>query len=149
MSVDVRTEPVRRASSKPSSPKYEGAFIGDTLVPLARSVGNPGALVMLLAAATVTVRLVLPWTPATLLLGLALVPAAPRLGLSSWVVGFVILITANAWLHPRQSNYCRLVRDATQGELFNERQAFFAGAAFTALTLSPLRSGPTWTRQHT
>ena len=110
-------------------------WISDALVPLERSAGGPGGLIMLLAGAVVVFRLVLPWIPATLLLSLALVPAAPRLGFSPWVAGFVILVTANAWLHPRQSDYCRLVREATQGEMFTERQAFFAGVALTTLTL--------------
>jgi di/tricarboxylate transporter/CRP-like cAMP-binding protein len=120
-------------------------WIGDALVPLARSAGGPAALVLPLAAAVVIFRLVLPWIPATLLLSLALVPAAPRLGLSPWVAGFVVLVTANAWLHPRQSDYCRLVRDATQGEMFSERQALFAGASLTLLTLLALAlSLPYW-----
>jgi len=120
-------------------------WIGDALVPLAQSAGGPGALVMLLAAAVVVFRLVLPWIPATLLLSLALVPAAPRLGLSPWVAGFVVLVAANTWLHPRQSDYCRLVRDATRGEMFTERQATIAGVALTALTLLGLAlSVPYW-----
>jgi hypothetical protein len=120
-------------------------WIGDELIPLARLAGGPGPLVLALAAAVVLARLVLPWIPATLLLSLALVPAAPRLGLSPWMAGFVVLVTANAWLHPRQSDYCRLVREATQGELFTERQAFAAGVALTALTLLALAlSLPYW-----
>jgi di/tricarboxylate transporter len=120
-------------------------WVGDALVPLARSVGGPGPLVMLLAAMVAFLRLVLPWIPATLLLSLALVPVAPRLGLSPWVAGFVVLVTANAWLHPRQSDYCRLVRDTTQGELFTDRQATIAGVALTALTLLALAlSLPYW-----
>jgi len=55
------------------------------------------------------------------------------------------LVTVNAWLHPRQSDYCRLVRDATQGEAFTERQATVAGAVLTALTLLGLAvSVPYW-----
>jgi di/tricarboxylate transporter len=120
-------------------------WIGDALVPLAQSVGSPGALIMLLAAAVVAFRLVVPWIPATLLLSLALVPVAPRVGLSPWVVGFVILVAANAWLHPRQSDYCRLVREATLGEMYTERQAAMAGAVLTVLTLLGLAlSIPYW-----
>lgn len=120
-------------------------WIGDHLVPLARSVGGPGTIIMLLAVAITVSRLLLPWIPATLLLSLALVPAAPRFGLSPWVAGFVVLVTANTWLHPRQSDYCRLVRQATQGEMFTDRQATIAGAAFTAITLLALAlSAPYW-----
>ena len=102
-------------------------------------------LIMLLAAAVVVLRLVLPWIPATLLLSLALVPAAPRIGLSPWVAGFVVLVAANAWLHPRQCDYCRLVRETTQGKMFTEPQALIAGAVLTALTLLGLAlSIPYW-----
>jgi len=120
-------------------------WIGAALIPLARSAGGPDHVVVLLAATIIVLRLVLPWIPATLLLSLALVPAAPGLGLSPWVAGFVVLVAANAWLHPRQSDYCRLVREATQGEAFTERQAFIAGAAFSGLTLLAIAlSLPYW-----
>ncbi|HET9001808.1 MAG TPA: SLC13 family permease [bacterium] len=120
-------------------------WIANLLVPLVRSVGSPAALVMLLALAIVAARLALPWIPATLLLSLALVPAAPRLGLAPWIAGFVVLVTANAWLNPRQSDYCRLVRDATEGEMFTERHARLAGVGLTVLTLLALAvSLPYW-----
>jgi DASS family divalent anion:Na+ symporter len=120
-------------------------WIGAALIPAARSVPGPGLLVVLLGAAIMLLRLVLPWIPATLLLSLALVPSAVALGLSPWVVGFVVLVAANAWLLPRQSDYCRLVREATHGELFTERQAFVAGAALSGLTLLAIAlSLPYW-----
>ncbi len=71
-------------------------WIADSRVPLARAVGDRGAFIVLLAVLVVACRLVLPWIPATLLLSLALVPAAARLGLSPWVVGFVVLVAAAA-----------------------------------------------------
>ncbi len=121
------------------------AWIADSLVPLARSVGHPAALVLLLSLFVFACRLVVPWIPATLLLSLALVPAAPRLGLSPWVVGFVVLVSANTWLHPSQSDFYRVMRDATEGELFTERQGLLAGAAMTAVTLLALAvSIPYW-----
>jgi len=79
-------------------------------------------------------RLLMPWIPATLLLSLALVPAAPRLGLNAWVVGFVVLVAANAWLHPSLSDYCRVTRDAAGEELFGQRQALVAGIVITVCT---------------
>lgn len=120
-------------------------WIGDALVPLARFAGSSGLLVVLLGALVVACRLVLPWIPATLLLSVALVPAAPRLGVSSWVVGFVVLMAANTWLHPRQSDYCRIARGATRGEMFTERAALMVGAGLTVLTLMGLAlSVPYW-----
>jgi di/tricarboxylate transporter len=94
----------------------------------------PATLVVLIAVCVTVVRLFVPWIPATLLLSLALVPAAPRLGLSPWVVGFVVLVAANAWLPSSQSDYCRVARD-TAGELFTPRHALIVGVALTALTL--------------
>ena len=110
-------------------------WIGDALVPLARVVQNPSVLTLLLGAFIVVCRLVLPWIPATLLLSLALVPAAPRLGLSPWIVGFVILMASNTWLHPHQSDYYRVARDVTRGEMFNERDGLIVGVGLTVLTL--------------
>ncbi len=120
-------------------------WIGDMLVPLTHSVRNPGALIMLLGVFVVVCRLALPWIPATLLLSLALVPAAPRLGLSPWVVGFVVLMVANTWLHPRQSDYYRMTRDATRGQMFTDRHGLIVGCGLTVLTLAGLAvSLPYW-----
>ena len=124
-------------------------WIAGDLMPVARAVGHPSALIMLLALFVVVCRVVLPWIPATLLLSLVFVPAAPRLGLSPWVVGFVILMAANTWLHPRQSDYCRLMRDATRGEMFTERDGAMVGAGLTALTLLGIAASiPYWRALH-
>ena len=87
----------------------------------------------------------LPWIPATLLLSLALVPAAPRLGVSPWVVGFVVLMAANTWRHPRQSDYYRIARGLTRGEMFTERHGLVIGLGLTVSTLIGLAlSVPYW-----
>jgi di/tricarboxylate transporter len=104
---------------------------------LVATIGNgwhPPALIFLLAGFVVLCRLVIPWIPATLLLSLALVPAAPSVGLSPWVTGFIVIVTANTWLHPNQSDYCRVARDIGGSQLFDQRQAFAAGAVMTLLT---------------
>lgn len=120
-------------------------WIGETLLALSSAVGDPGALVVLLAAFVVAVRVVVPWIPCTLLLSLALVPAAPQLGLSPWVVGFVVLVAANTWLHPSQSDFCRLAREVTNGELFTERQGLAAGLGITLVTLAAIAASvPYW-----
>jgi len=106
---------------------------------------DAGPVVLLLAALVVLCRLVIPWIPATLLLSLALVPMAFDLGLHSWVVGFVVLVTANAWLLPAQSDYCRVARDPSGTAAFDPRQALIVGAAMTVLTLVGLAvSIPYW-----
>jgi DASS family divalent anion:Na+ symporter len=119
-------------------------WIADSLVPLAQAA-SPGKLVMLVSLFVVACRLVLPWIPATLLLSLALVPAGPQLGLSPWVVGFVVLISANTWLHPNQGELCRLTRDATGGEMCSDRHGIIMGAAITVLTLLAIAASvPYW-----
>ena len=106
---------------------------------------HPAGLILLLTAFVFACRLLMPWIPATLLLSLALVPAAPRLGLSAWVVGFVVLVAANAWIHPSLSDYCRVTRDAAGEDLFGQRQAMLAGIVITVLTVIGLTvSIPYW-----
>ncbi len=120
-------------------------WIAQELVPLGRVVGDPGLLVVLLGVFVVACRLVLPWIPATLLLSLALVPAAPQLGLSPWVFGFVVLVAANTWLHPSQSDFYRLTREATGGEMFTDRHGLVAGVAMTVVTLAAIAASvPFW-----
>ncbi len=120
-------------------------WIADNLVPLAQTIGHPAALVIVLSLVVVGFRLVVPWIPATLLLSLARVPAAPRLGLSPWVVGFIVLMAGNTWLHPSQSDFCRLTRDASGEALFTQRQALTAAVAMTAVTLLALAATiPVW-----
>ena len=120
-------------------------WIGDALVPLAHAARSAGVLIVLLGAFVVACRLVLMWIPATLLLSLALVPAAPRLGVSPWVVGFVVLMAANTWLHPRQSDYYRIARGLTRGEMFTERHGLVIGLGLTVSTLIGLAlSMPYW-----
>jgi anion transporter len=120
-------------------------WIGDSLIPLARAVGSPGTLVMLLGLVVYACRLVLPWVPATLLLGLVLVPVAPRLGLSPWVVGFVVLTTANTWLLPGQSDIYRLTRSMTEGEMFTDRHGVLLGVAMSLITLAAIAASvPYW-----
>jgi di/tricarboxylate transporter len=120
-------------------------WIGDSLIPLVQAIGSPGALVMLLGLVVYTCRLVLPWIPATLLLSLVLVPVAPRLGLSPWVVGFVVLTTANTWLLPNQSDIYRLTRSITEGEMFTDRHGVLLGVAMSLSTLAAIAASvPYW-----
>jgi hypothetical protein len=121
------------------------AWIGMRLVPLAQRVGDPAALVLLLGVFVILCRVVLPWVPATLILSLALVPAAGQVGLSPWVVGFVVLLVANTWLHPNQSDFHRLLRDATGAKLLSERDALRAGIGLTAIALVAVAASiPYW-----
>lgn len=120
-------------------------WIADVLIPLAHSVGGPAAVVMLLGLVIAISRLVLPRVPANFLFSLALVPLAPRLGLSPWLAGFVVLTVGNAWLLPNPSDFYSLTRDATQGEMFTDRQGAVMGGVLTLLTLVAIAvSLPYW-----
>jgi len=76
--------------------------------------------------------------PASFILLITLVPAAPRLGLSAWVVGFVCSVAALTWILPRQYEVLRMFRQLTEGELFSDRQAIVVGAAITGVALLAL-----------
>ena len=83
--------------------------------------------------------------PTGFLLIVTLVPAASQLGLSGWVVGFVSSVVAFTWLSPRQYEVLRMVREATDGELFSDRQAMLVGAAMTFFALVAIAvSIPYW-----
>jgi di/tricarboxylate transporter len=111
-------------------------WVAERLIPLSRAVGSAGGIVILLAFFVIGIRVVLPRQPATLLLSLAVVPAAPRLGLQPWVAGFVVLLMANTWLHPSQHDWYRLTKDATAGEMFTDRHGIILGIAATIVTLA-------------
>ncbi len=111
-------------------------WVAGRLIPLTRAVGSAGGVVILLAVFVIAARLLLPRQPATLLLSLAVVPAAPQLGLQPWVAGFVVLLVANTWLHPSQHDWYRLTKEATGGEMFTDRHGVILGVAATVVTLA-------------
>ncbi|HEV8338567.1 MAG TPA: SLC13 family permease [bacterium] len=111
-------------------------WVAERLIPLSRAVGSAGGVVIILSLFVIAARLVLPRQPATLLLSLALVPVAPRIGLQPWVAGFVVLLMANTWLHPSQYDWYRLTKEATGDEMFTDRHGIILGIAATAVTLA-------------
>lgn len=120
-------------------------WIAAQLLPLAQAVASPGLVLLALAAMVMASRLLVPWIPATLLWAAALVPVATQLGLSPWSVGFVVLVAANTWIVPGQSDFCRMMRELSDGELFTGRQALIAGTGLTAATTIALAlSLPFW-----
>ncbi len=120
-------------------------WTGDELVRVTGGIDDAGVLLLIVAVVVVLGRLVLPWIPATLLFSLALVPAAPRVGLEPWVVGFVVLVAANTWLLPRQSELYRIAREGTKDELFSDRQGLAIGAAMTGIVLVAIAASvPYW-----
>jgi DASS family divalent anion:Na+ symporter len=121
------------------------SWLGGFVTAASRWLPTPGLIVLGLALCVVVTRLVLPWIPATLLLSVTLVPAAPHFGVASWVVGFVVLVGAITWLVPNQSDFCRLMTAATNGDLFTTRHGTLVGAAMTAVTVTAIGlSIPYW-----
>lgn len=87
----------------------------------------------------------LPRVPANFLLSLALIPASPQLGLSPWLVGFIVLTVGNTWLLPGLSDFYILIRDATRGEMFTDRDGFYVGVVLTVLVLIAITASvPYW-----
>jgi len=120
-------------------------WIAGLITHLTGSTRNPVLAIATVAMLGVGLRLVLPMVPAGFLLIVTLVPAAPQLGLSGWVVGFVCSVIAFTWLLPRQYEVLRMVREATDGELFTERQAVPVGVAMTFVALAAIAvSIPYW-----
>lgn len=120
-------------------------WIGGTLLAGAARIADPGLIVMALALVTMAARVVLPSRPTMLLFALVAMPAAPALGISPWVAGFVVLLAANVWVLPAQGLEYLIARDATRGEAFTDRQGMAMGAALVAVRLLALAvSVPYW-----
>jgi di/tricarboxylate transporter/CRP-like cAMP-binding protein len=120
-------------------------WVAQGVSPLVHLAGHPAARVALLGAFVAACRLVLPRVPANFLLSLALIPAAPQLRLSPWLVGFIVLTVGNTWLLPSLSDFYILLRDATRGELFTDRDGLYVGIVLTVLVLVALMATvPYW-----
>jgi len=120
-------------------------WISDLLLNATAAVRSPGLLVIALAVLVMMSRIVLPSRPAMVLLSLALVPAAPALGISPWVAGFVVLVASNVWVLPYQGLEYLIARDATGGEAFDDRQGTRVGAALTVVRLVAIALAvPVW-----
>src|SRR5688500_351585 len=120
-------------------------WISSLLLNATGAVDSPGLLVIVFAVLVMLSRIVLPSRPAMVLLSLALVPAAPALGISPWVLGFVVLAASNVWVLPYQGLEYLIARDATQGEAFDDRQGTQVGAALTLVRLLAIVAAvPVW-----
>lgn len=120
-------------------------WIARGLVERTAALGDPGLILIALAAATILVRAVLPSRPTMLLLALAVVPTAPQLGISGWLAGLVVLLAANVWVLPYQGLEYLIAREATGGQAFDDRQGTRFGAALTAVRFAAIAlSVPIW-----
>lgn len=120
-------------------------WVADGILALSRGMNSPGLLVVLIGVFVAVCRLGLPRIPAQFLLSLALVPAAPALGISPWLVGFVVLVVAHTWILPNQGLELLITREVTRGEAFTDRQGMTIGVALTVVRLLAIAASiPFW-----
>ena len=110
-----------------------------------RGSTNSAVVVVAMTLFVVGVRLFLPRVPAQLLLSLAFVRAAPALGISPWVAGYIVLMVAYTWIIPGQGLEYLITRELTKGEAFTDRQGVRIGVALTVIrVLAIAASIPFW-----
>ena len=120
-------------------------WIAAGLVERTAGLGDPGLVLIAIAAATILLRFVLPSRPTMLLLALAVVPAAPQLGISPWLAGVTVLLSANTWILPYQGLEYLIAREATGGQAFDDRQGTRIGAALTLVRFAAIAASvPAW-----
>jgi DASS family divalent anion:Na+ symporter len=120
-------------------------WIAAGLVERTAGLGDPGLVLIAIAAGTILLRFILPSRPTMLLLALAVVPAAPHLGISPWLAGVTVLLCANTWILPYQGLEYLIAREATGGEAFDDTQGTRIGAALTAVRFGAIAlSVPVW-----
>ena len=120
-------------------------WVAAGLVERTAGLGDPGLVLIAISAATILVRFVLPSRPTMLLLALAVVPAAPQLGISPWLAGVTVLLSANIWILPYQGLEYLIAREATGGQAFDDRQGTRIGAALTVVRFAAIAgSVPVW-----
>jgi divalent anion:Na+ symporter, DASS family len=120
-------------------------WVAAGLVERTAGLGDPGVVLVAIAGATILLRFVLPSRPTMLLLALAVVPAAPQLGISPWLAGLVVLLAANVWILPYQGLEYLVAREATAGEAFDDRQGTRIGLALTAVRFAAIAASvPAW-----
>lgn len=120
-------------------------WLSAALAPVVAGAPHPGVLVVGLAAVVVLMRFVLPSRPTILLMALVSMPAAPTLGISPWVAGFVVLSAANVWVFPYMGLEYLVLRDATRGEAFTDGQGMRIGLALLLIRLLVIAASvPYW-----
>jgi len=121
--------------------------VAATTVDRVFGAAQPGPLVFVLAVAGVSllVRLVLDQDLTVVLVGVTLLPVAPRIGVDPWIVVIALLATSVAWFLPAQTLSYLVAQSASEGRLFSHAQAQRFALAYTALTLLGLAlSVPYW-----
>jgi hypothetical protein len=114
--------------------------VAATIVDRMLGDAQPGPLAFVLAVAGVSllVRLVLDQDLTVVLVGVTLLPVAPRVGVEPWLVVIALLATSVAWFLPSQTPSYLVAQSASEGRLFSHAQAQRFAFAYTALTLLAL-----------
>ena len=106
---------------------------------------SPLMLVLVVAGVSLLIRLVLDQDLTVVLVGVTLLPVAPRIGVEPWVVVIALLSMSVAWFLPAQTPSYLVAQSASEGRLFSHAQAQRFAFAYTALTLLGLvLSIPYW-----
>jgi CRP-like cAMP-binding protein/di/tricarboxylate transporter len=108
---------------------------------------QPGPLLFVLAVAGICllIRLALDQDLTVVLVGVTLVPVAPRIGVDPWVVVITVLAMSVAWFLPSQTISYLVAQSASEGRLFSHAQAQRFALAYTTLVLIALAvSVPYW-----
>lgn len=102
--------------------------------------------VLVLAAAVALLRLLLPGAPAFIVLATALLPLAPQLGLSPWVLGFMLLTLTEGFVLPHQHGVAAQVTAEARalGLQVQTRRLFAAHLAAYALRVAALLASLPW-----
>jgi len=80
-----------------------------------------------------------------ILVGVTLLPVAPRVGVDPWIVVISVLAMSVAWFLPSQTLSYLVAQSASEGRLFSHAQARRFAFAYTALVLVGLMvSVPYW-----
>ncbi len=112
----------------------QGAM-GSTLAPVAQ---HPLVFILLVAGASVLAQLILSKTQAVLLLGLALIPLAPAVGINPWIIVITLLVTASMWFTPAQTTSYLVGYSAVEGRLYSHGQARRAAFGYLVVVLAGL-----------
>jgi len=108
---------------------------------------QPGPLLFVLAVAGISllIRLALDQDLTVVLVGVTLLPVAPRVGVDPWIVVISVLAMSVAWFLPSQTLSYLVAQSASEGRLFSHAQARRFAFAYTALVLVGLMvSVPYW-----
>jgi len=97
------------------------------------------------AGISLLIRLALDQDLTVVLVGVTLLPVAPRVGVDPWIVVISVLAMSVAWFLPSQTLSYLVAQSASEGRLFSHAQARRFAFAYTALVLVGLMvSVPYW-----